>query len=657
MHFTVQVVRGARPGASREFRELRDGGATFGRGGEVDFAFSPDDVTVSRGVHFRVLAEDASGTLRIRNEHRNPLYLSERGAGARTPIAQGEERTVRDEATIQVGEGGPVLVISLPSLAPATQSRIGPAGAVPRVAAIEESVVEGARRTRRVLPVAFLSIAALAAAGWLISGRLGERSDRIEDQVSILGDALGTSRDQIALLSSRLKSLDEREEAGEAGRSALASRIAGLEIDVAAGGVTERLSKALDAARESVYVAAVRGPTGRLTGIGTAWKVGPRTLATNAHVGLALLDLVGVPPPPGGRGAVEFGETPQPIEVVLLRPAPDPAARVLLSVSSIEIHPGFIQYGSGYPDPAFRFNGLGGLEQLDWLGVCDTGVITAREEVPGPALVLADPERLARLHGGEPVGAIGFPGLSRGSGDENPDPVVSIGHVQATMDPFGETASAEESCILAIDLNTAPGSSGSPVIDADGRVVGLVHATRASPGHSFHFGQRVDLLAELLDGDVDERFAARRQGWRARWSRWASPDALAAVLIGRGRAWVAERARERAGEGAEGSPAVAELPIARGELRVSPEAPVTIELPAPAKEPGIYAAVAISSDASNIDLRVTTGDSTYADAAPDGYPTLLLAHEGGEAPTIEILGGPDGGVTVTYFIVRYELAP
>ena len=661
MHFTVQVVRGARPGASREFRELDAGGATFGRGGEVDFAFSPDDVTVSRGVHFRVIAEDAAGGLRIRNEHRNPLFLSERGGGARQPVAQGEERTVRDETTIQVGEGGPVLVLSLPSLAPATQSRIQAAGVTTRVAAIEESVVESVRTSRRWLPVAFVSIAALAAGGWALSERFGERSDRIEVQVSLLGDALGSSRDQIAALSVRLKSLDSREEAGSAGMSALASRMEGLEIEAAAGTSEERLSAALAAARESVYVAAVRGPTGRLSGIGTAWKVGARSVATNAHVGIALLESVGLALPEGGRGAVPLGEGPQPLEVVLLRPAADPAARVVLAVASIEIHPGFLRYGSDYPDPAFRFNGLGGIEQLDWLGVCDTGVLTTREEIPGASLRLAGPERLARLRGGDPVGAIGFPGLSRGSGDENPDPVISIGHVQATMDPFGETSAAEESCILVLDLATAPGSSGSPVIDTDGQVVGLVHATRATQAHSFHFGQRVDLLAELLDGRVDEHYRARRDEWRGRWSRWASPDALAAVLIGRGRMWVEEKARERASETtgalAEEPPTVAELPIARGELRVSPDAPVTIALPDEAREPGFYAAIAISADASNIDLRVTTGEETYADAAPDGYPTLLLAHRGGELPTIEVLGGPAAGVAVTYFIVRYELAP
>jgi hypothetical protein len=219
------------------------------------------------------------------------------------------------------------------------------------------------------------------------------------------------------------------------------------------------------------------------------------------------------------------------------------------------------------------------------------------------------------------------------------------------MDPFGEIGPPEERCILAVDLRTAPGSSGSPVFDVDGVVIGLVNATRSSPGHSFHFAQRVDLLAELLDGKVTERIDARAVRWRERRDQWASTEAFAAFLLLKGGERLVQEVRAMGGE----PTGLTVHPIVNGTLRVSPSAPATPSLPEEAGAAGFYAAIAISADFSNIDLHVKAGESIFTDSEPDGHPALILPHRGGERITLEVLGGPPEGTDVQYWVARYEL--
>jgi hypothetical protein len=266
-----------------------------------------------------------------------------------------------------------------------------------------------------------------------------------------------------------------------------------------------RLNAALAAARSSVYVVMERRTDagGEISErpFGTAFSCAPGLLGTNSHV------------------AEEFKERRAGVEFVA-RSAADPP--VDLRLVAYRVHPGYAVYGE------FRARFTRGieLERFDALkGGCDVAVLEIHADDvarQAPPLPLASDDDLRAVDVNEPVGYVGFPIEGRGLNRARPAPVVSVGRVTSLSDFFLGVAPFERRQLVAVDAEAGGGASGSPVLGPDGKVLCIVHAVdlksvqgrRLKTAGGQTYGQRIDLLRELLDGAASRAQETRSTEWR-----------------------------------------------------------------------------------------------------------------------------------------------
>lgn len=198
----------------------------------------------------------------------------------------------------------------------------------------------------------------------------------------------------------------------------------------------------------------------------TAWAVGPRLLATNAHVTEAIVAAVGAP---GGEAKVFQHETGS-----------------IRTVQKVWSHP-------EYRESAVSFTPDLGLLQVD-------------DDLP-VILPLAADEDVKQLQIFDPVSLCGFPGevtlgvdLQVASVSQFHPRVTCLKGTISSLRPFdsGTAMTPDNSFIIQYDLPTSPGASGSALFNDAGFVVG-VHAMGVGQGSSYKFGIRADKLREFID--------------------------------------------------------------------------------------------------------------------------------------------------------------
>ncbi len=391
-------------------------------------------------------------------------------------------------------------------------------------ATVLHQAVAATGRTRWLLFGVLVVVLGAAAVGLRALLRQSERIDTAEDAVTrrlaeeghAIADvrsSLGSMHDEITHVQNDLSAVG-----GDLGNltetvGSMTQKFHAVEEELAAN--KDRIEEALRKARPSVYLVLLENAEGFENGLGTAWVVSDGTLATNAHV------------------AEVFGQLAPGVRMLVRSNAETPRTYV---VDSVIVHPGYAAFEhvwEGYVPVegtdaknanTIRFPG----------GACDVGLLHLKAPFEGlaPPLPIESDVALCRLDAGDAVGYIGYPmeGVAFGGTPlHQPTAQTQIGSVTAMTDYFGahgESAEARaDNLLIQHSCPAAGGASGSPMIDAQGRVIAVLSAgnvlqigggPRISTGVGVNYGQRADLVNELLKDTADAKQAGRETAWESR---------------------------------------------------------------------------------------------------------------------------------------------
>jgi len=347
---------------------------------------------------------------------------------------------------------------------------------------------------------------------------------------------------------------------------------------------------------DSVFLVGVVHADGSFTEVGTAWTIAPNWLATNAHVAEGLLEVVGA----DGRLVARRGVLDQ----------------NECALGNIRMHPAYHSWNQRLG--RMLVGSASELKEFDMIAVADVAVMEVIAGDAGRPLVccnMADPSHEPAL--GSTITYVGFPAENL-SGFATAH--VVRGNITAKTDFFFMRTGWSDSLLLHFAGPATGGASGSPVLDEQGRVIGILSAaehlslddqTRISFG--FTYAQRVDLALELLDGSVDANQRTRDRQWLARaMDLFVKPETLIARLIDLHANYVnIDAARYTTVTQRQDT-----MPVD------SPERSIRVVM-----EPGYeYGFVAVAHDATDIDLYIRSADGAEfgKDDALDQYPVVWL---------------------------------
>lgn len=537
---------------------------TVGRSKEATLRFDPQrDLACSSGIHARFRFVDGQWSLECLHPSGLRILASE---GRPRRLAEGERVPVDLPIEVELGKGGPRFEAAA-SDGPVPATAIGDRGfddqPVSTIPASMLTEVGRSKSSARILAVAMLALVACVA---IVASTMSSRNERPPTfQIEEVQEEL-------------LREIEGRLEENEEQRRNIVAR-----------------------ARDSVWLAGIvvsdgDDSDGEFVGVGTAWTVGERTLATNAHVALALREALETR---GGR-------------LEARRPGSSAAP---LRIEVADIHPAYERWERRLKDRFVRRPG-GMLEPVGLVTPGDVATLTVLEGSSGAALQLRPLDPSSEVRANENIVAIGFPmqGISGPATQQS-----TSGAISNVTDPF-HLEDASDPALLHHTAFAAGGASGGPMLDADGMVVGLITSINAislDDGKvviptGLNYGTHVGMLHDLLGGRAEEIQEDREPRWTSkleetvasdeemlRWmalSAGVSPSALDSAEI------------ESASISAKG--------MKHGvSFRHSKAAGTGLLV------------VAIAPDRTNIDLRVLVDDKVFEDTHPDCYPVVLLDAE------------------------------
>ena len=273
----------------------------------------------------------------------------------------------------------------------------------------------------------------------------------------------------------------------------------------------EQFSKAVtDRLLGAVYLV-VKNDGGVPRAEATAWAFAPTKLATNAHVTEAI------------KGT-------SPGTFYLLGPNGE---RIDIDPAKVKSHPGYMAF-----KPIKSVTGTvrgTSFTPLDLTSAYDVGIIEVNPATPLPApLEVASEDDVKKLDSGIPVAAAGFPSeglVGSAALAKAPEPTLQFGYISSLKDVFMCRATDPEHRLLVQhSVPVAGGASGSPMIDASGKVIAIVSGgnvvmmsnpnaaigeTKRAPNAALvNFAQRADLLLALDSGSADSELEKERTYWK-----------------------------------------------------------------------------------------------------------------------------------------------
>lgn len=273
--------------------------------------------------------------------------------------------------------------------------------------------------------------------------------------------------------------------------------------------VTDRL-------RMAAYIVVVERE-GASMPLATAWPVSPTQMATNAHVALQIKERV----KPGDR-------------VLVCPPLTNSAC--LAVVDEPRLHPAYLDFRNEVESVAPGTLGIDGKFSLsDFPGAYDVAILQLEAGASaGPVLSLADEEDILALHAGAPIAFAGYPlrdVADEASASASRSPRLQFGYVSALTNFFmreqrDDPAHAQ---LIVHSIPVTGGTSGGPIINTKGKVVGIVSSgevidipsgdldkqpIKVPNAAMINYAQRIDLLRDIEPFGPGEDPVAVRHYWR-----------------------------------------------------------------------------------------------------------------------------------------------
>lgn len=413
-------------------------------------------------------------------------------------------------ADLQLGKTGPKLVVQT-LLAVNMQPTIE-RGNQPGKATLLREAGASAQRGRQLAIVALVLVVLVGAASYRWWSRLFPSVADLGEKQEAIGKKQQDIDQRQQEITANQKQLTEQQKTLLAD---MASKLEQAQRD--AKSQNQKLAQVLSQAAESVYLVIRRNAEGDEEPEATAWVANQAQgiLATNGHVAELFTGL-------------------QPGYQILVRSTSEPPLDFV--VKSVTIHPGY----SAFDDLWNRFQPTRrtdetSSERVVTPGGCDVALMYVEGQGLGVALPLAGAEVLRSLGAGNPVGSVGFPSERMALGGVNlkqPTPTTHMAYLTAITNYFGASrVDDSEKLLLQHAIPSTGGASGSPILNPDGQVVGVLNAgnlffindMRVGSAVLVNFGQRSDLVAELLSGTADAVQPARTSQWETALSRYFQP--------------------------------------------------------------------------------------------------------------------------------------
>jgi S1-C subfamily serine protease len=572
---TIRFLGGPRSGEVLTFGDDRERIAVGRDAEQCDVTFAPTETRVGRE-HCALIRK--LGRYRLVLNQDNPVLIDGQRAMDGQELAQ--------RAELQFGIDGPRALVETgyDRALPSTEFQGKQEGQATLVRKASGTAAAG----RRMAIAAVVLLAVASVVGYQLWKRSDVAVAQTKSELDSTKTDLASTKSDVTETKSQLEETKQRVERIEPTVTALTqltdeqkkilkdvtSEVA--QADKRIKELEPRLVDALTKASPSVYLVLLKAGDGRETSMATAWVVDQKKglLATNSHVAELINEVEA-----GGKLLVRSNaSSPKTFEV-----------------ESVSIHPGYREFAELWYtfDPMQRRSATSA-EKINPPGPgCDVGLLTvANPEGLAEALPLAPQEVLESLSPGYAIGYVGYPmeGLVLGGvNPASPTPVRHMAYVSSLTSYFGDSnAPIVDRTLIQHALPAAGGASGSPILNRDGQVVGVLSggnvigstgSARIASSVNIFFGQRVDLVKELLEGTAQEQQKVRTATWLKDIARYFEPRAEVqkSLLAARERI-IANTIHEwQQTQDGLGNYTVATEEVATKELYASPRAEVEVD--------------------------------------------------------------------------------